>query len=96
MSYDFASCLKRARQLQATGASDEELLRFLRMEGASMMESVKLIRQIKVTSLREAQDIVHFSDTWEDCRESHERLQETFTEALNKLAQETADGEDKG
>ncbi|HET9225983.1 MAG TPA: hypothetical protein VFR31_04910 [Thermoanaerobaculia bacterium] len=89
MSGTFASYIEKARQLQTAGASDEELLRILRQEGASMMESVKLMRELKSVSLREAQDIVHLSDTWADHKESHEQLQETFAEALRKLANET-------
>lgn len=58
-----------------------------------MMESVKLIRQLKGISLREAQDVVHCSETWADCKESHEQLQETSVEALRQLARETGCGE---
>lgn len=54
-----------------------------------MMESVKLMRQLKQLSLREAQDLIHFSDAWSDCRESHEELQDTFAESLRQLARET-------
>ena len=93
MPFDFTSCLEKARQLQKEGASDEDLLRFVRLEEASMMDSVKLMRQLKGIPLREAQDIIHFSETWADHRESHEQLQKTFAEAFRQLARETESGE---
>lgn len=95
MSYTFALYLEKARQLQATGASDEEVLWNLRQEGASMMESVKLMRELKGVPLKEAQDIVHFSDTWADCKEGHEQLQEDFAEALRQLNRETDSRKDE-
>jgi ribosomal protein L7/L12 len=89
MSTHFDSHLEKARQLMDQGASDEELLSFFRQSSASMMESVKLIRQLKMISLKEAQDLVARSDTWMDNRESHEQLQESFARALRQLGQES-------
>lgn len=85
MSFEFAKCLDKGRQLQAQGAFDEGLLQLLRQQGASMFESVKLMRQLKPISLREAQDLVHFSTTWTDHKESHEQLQDAFVEGLRQL-----------
>lgn len=84
MSADFESYLEKARHL--LGACDEEILRFFRQEGASMVDSVQLMRIIKNISLGEAQKLVHLSETWADQRESHERLNELFWETLESLA----------
>src|SRR5436853_5739478 len=86
VSFDFEKCLDRGRQLKAQEGSEENLLQFFRQEGASMFESVKLIKQLKSISLREAQDLVHSSTTWADQKESHELLQEDFAEALRQLS----------
>ena len=88
MPFNFDECLDRGRQLEAQEGSAEGLLQFFRQEGASMSESVNLIRQLKAISLREAQDLVHFSATWADQKENHEQLQEAFTEALQQLSWE--------
>jgi hypothetical protein len=80
--------------MKQQGSPDEELLRVFREQGASMMESVKLIRQLKAASLGEAQDIVHFSATWADRKEDQERLAGDFSEALEWLGQEDHGGDD--
>jgi predicted ATPase with chaperone activity len=89
MPFEFDKCLERGRKMRAQGVSEEDLLQFFRQEGASMLESARLIRQLKSISLREAQDLIHFSKTWADLKESHENLQEVFAEALQQLSRET-------
>jgi hypothetical protein len=89
MSFDWAAGAEKARTMLAQGASNEDILGWARREGASMMESVKLMRQIKAATLQEAQEIVHESSTWADEKESWEQLQNVFAEALKQLAQET-------
>jgi len=87
MAFDFSSCLAKGQQHRDEGASNEDLLRLFRQEEASMMDSVKLIRQLNAVSLKRAQEIVHFSETWADQRESQEHLQDLLAEALKKLGQ---------
>jgi hypothetical protein len=76
MSIDLNRLSRSGKELLAQGVSDEDLLEFLRREGASMFESVKLIIAVKNTSLKQAQYLVHLSATWSDHKESHERLHE--------------------
>jgi hypothetical protein len=78
-------CLSRGIELYAAGGSDEDILKFLRGEQASMMDSVVLIRKIKNIPLKDAQRIVHQSATWADEKESHEHLQDVFLTSLEEL-----------
>jgi hypothetical protein len=86
--FDFNLCLEGGRQMQAEGTHIEDLLRLFRRQGASMLDSVKLMRELKAVSRKEAQDLVLFSETWDDQKENHERLQEAFAEALLHLQKE--------
>lgn len=63
MSIDLDRLSRSGKKLLVQGVSDEDLSGFLRREGASMLESVKLIIEIKNTSLKHAQDLVHLSAT---------------------------------
>lgn len=85
MDLSFEQCLEEGKKLESAGADPETLLLFFRKHGANMPDSVKLIRQVKGLSLREAQEVVHHSDTWADGREAQERLQDAFWEALEEL-----------
>lgn len=91
MSFNFDLCLEKGRQSQEEGASVEDLLRLFRQQGASMLESVKLTRKLNSISLKEAQDLVLFSETWADHKENHERLQEAFAEALLEIEKDVRD-----
>lgn len=85
MAFDFAVCLVSARQLLVQQPSDDSLLQFLRGQGATMLDSVKLMRELRSLPLGEAQDIVHNSTVWADHYESHQRLQEDFAKALLEI-----------
>jgi hypothetical protein len=85
--------LEKGRKSQEEGASAEDLLRLFRQQGASMLESVKLTRKLNSISLKEAQDLVLFSETWADHKENHERLQEAFAEALLGIDTDVQDDE---
>jgi hypothetical protein len=86
MIIEFEKCLARGREMTADGARDVDLLQYFRNQGASMMESVKLMQQVKQTSLKEAQDTVHYSEVWSDEKASHDASQNALIEAAKELA----------
>ena len=57
----------------------------MRAAGLSMVPSIKLLASFYGLSLRDAKIAVHFSETWADCRESHEALHEAAFEAAREL-----------
>jgi hypothetical protein len=81
MIIKFEKCLARGREMTANGTRDVDLLQYFRDQGASMMESVKLMQQVKQTSLKAAQDTVHYSEVWSDEKESHDASQDALIEA---------------
>jgi hypothetical protein len=95
MAFQFDSCLEKGRELQTQGAGDEDLLRLFRNEGAGMFDSVKLIKALKQGSLKDAQELVHFSATWADCRGQHEQLQDDLFEAARQMGATIIDGDEE-
>jgi ribosomal protein L7/L12 len=63
-------------------ADIESFLRALRQRGAWQIESIKAVRQLSHGSLAEAKEIVHFSATWADMRETAEALHESAYASL--------------
>lgn len=62
------------------GASQYEVIAFLRDNGASILESISILTRTANISLAEAKKTVHFSQTWTDVRESAEQM---WDETLN-------------
>jgi ribosomal protein L7/L12 len=54
----------------------------LRRRGAFQIESIKAVRKYAKVNLGQAKEIVHFSKTWADLRESSEALHEAAYQAL--------------
>lgn len=88
MQYDFGFCLREGRRMRNEGRSAEEVLRFFRENGATMIESIKLLRALEVIDLGEAKRIVHFSEAWKDLREGSEQLHEEAEKAAMELGKE--------
>jgi len=63
-----------ARTMLASGADWEAVLTELRRLGASPIASIKIVRDVKGVSLRDAKEAVHFSGAWADRRVAHEAL----------------------
>lgn len=88
MADEFKILLAKGKERVQYGSSDEELLQFLRQEGASRMQSTKLIKELRGLSLREAQVLLHESETWADDKDSHDELQDVLAQAMLELKQE--------
>lgn len=88
MQYDFDFCLREGHGMRNEGRSTEEVLRFFRENGATPIESIKLLRALDGIDLGEAKKAVHFSETWKDFREGSELLHEEAEKAAIELGDE--------
>jgi len=71
------------------GESLDDILRFLRANGATIVESIKTTMTLTDVSLAEAKRIVHNSAAWRDRRADHDafhRLLEESAEAVEETA----------
>jgi len=71
-----------ALRLHNAGEGREAVLRGLRGAGASVIDSLKVVRQVYGISLEEAKPLVHLSDAWADLRQAHDELHRSILEAL--------------
>jgi hypothetical protein len=54
------------------GNSIEEVLRYLRSNGFSVLDSIKVTMRLTGVSLAEAKQVVHTSEAWSDRRAMHD------------------------
>ena len=78
------SIIKRCRKMISDGESAEAMLRVLRNEGFSKVQSIKTLAEIKNISINESKKTVHGSDTWSDARQKDEDLHRYIGDALEK------------
>ena len=76
----------RAREMHAHGAPNEEILRYLRANGASILESMRVFKNVLGLSLGEAKQTVHFSDTRSDMRDEHNRMHDVLNDVVETLS----------
>ena len=69
------------RDALARGATLDGALAILRDRKASILDSIKCVREVKAVSLGEAKQLVAGSPVWDDIRDDHDR----FVEKLIKL-----------
>jgi len=82
----FEEAVEVAQAMKVQGAETETILARLRASGATIFDSLKVIRQIENINLAEAKRIVDDSATWADRREGNERLRRGLIEALDELS----------
>ena len=79
-----------ARAMLETEIPMEEVLAALRRRGATVMQTITVIRGLTGISLREAKDLIHNSRAWSDVgRElatSHERLLDAIDETGERVS----------
>ena len=73
---------KDLEHLLAGSTSLDAALSAIREKGASKIESINAVRDIRQCSLSDAKKIVHFSPSWADVRESHEELHRELGKAF--------------
>lgn len=79
---DLAHLVDVASKKRREGCSLEEVLASLRSAGATMVESLKVVREVEGVRLGRAKEIIDSSATWADMRESNERIRSLAVEAL--------------
>jgi ribosomal protein L7/L12 len=72
-----------AHQVRADGQDLERVLAALRDAGATMIDSVKIVRELESVPLGEAKQILDSSTTWADERAQHDELRRMAVEALD-------------
>ena len=74
--------IQRSKQMLNEGETLENVLSFLRHNQCSKTQTIVLLKEIQNISLDKSKTRVHFSQTWQDTRESDEELNQRFHEIL--------------
>jgi ribosomal protein L7/L12 len=80
----FDELAAEATRLRQEGKDIEDVLRVLRDNGATIMDSVKVIRQVESVHLGTAKEIVDASVTWADHYSSNDELRRVAIEAMEE------------
>jgi len=81
---DISRLIDLAKKRRRKGSSVEEVLASLRSEGATIVDCLKVVREVEGVRLGRAKEIVDSSDTWADVRESNERVRSLAMQALDE------------
>ncbi len=74
--------IQYCNQILIEGNNTESILLFLRDNGCSKTQSIKILKNLQFIPLDEAQNLVHLSQTWQDVYEYDEELNRQFYEVL--------------
>lgn len=80
--------VERAKRVRLGGGDIDDVLTALRRDGATMIESVKVVRELESLPLEKAKEVVDASTTWNDRHSMNDRLREV---AINALQDESED-----
>ncbi len=81
-----------ARAMLNRGAEVEEVLEALREKCPSIIQSMKVARDVLGLPMNEAKDLVHHSRAWSDMRDRHSELHEQAEAAAWSKPTQNADG----
>ncbi|GAB3444137.1 hypothetical protein [Actinophytocola sediminis] len=81
-SEKFKKTVRAVEEMLTSERDEEEILRYLRGAGFSIIESMRVMIKSCGHSLAEAKQVVHNSETWADGREGNERFHENLIRAL--------------
>ncbi len=84
-SSEWRKYLEESRRMYDSGSSTDDILAFLRQQGATKVESIRLLIELAGLTNEEAKLAVHWSDAWRDTREADEELHATVEEAAKHL-----------
>lgn len=73
-----------AKEMLDRGVEVEEVLQALRDESNSIIQSIKVMRDVMHISLADAKTLVHYSRAWSDMRDPHAELHERAEIALGE------------
>ena len=74
--------LAKARAMRADGSEIESILAALRTDGATFIDSIRVVRLLEQLSLGRAKEVVDSSATWSAEYEARESLREAAWEWL--------------
>ena len=75
--------LALAREMRLSGKELDDVLAELRGRGASIIDSLKIVREVERVSLGEAKLIVDASPAWADMRSSNRELREAAIKVMD-------------
>ena len=81
---DLDKLIDLAAKQRRRGCSMEEILASLRSEGATIVDSLKVVRVVEDVSLGRAKEIIDSSDTWADMHESNEGIRSLAIKVLEE------------
>ena len=81
-----------ARSMLGRGADLEEVLEALRERSPSIIQSMKVVRDVMGLPMNEAKDLVHHSRTWSDMRDEHSTFHEQAEAAMQAHPTQNPDG----
>lgn len=76
--------IELASGMRREGRSIEEVLASLRSAGATIVDCLKVVREVEGVRLGRAKEIVDSSATWADVRTSNEELRSVAEQALDE------------
>jgi ribosomal protein L7/L12 len=88
---DHATLLHLAAGLDRDGRDLDSVLRALRDKGANVIDSIRVMRELKGWPLAQAKDIVHSSAAWSDLRDFHDELHAAHVEANAQIEPDETD-----
>ena len=74
------------------GADLEQVLDTLRVKCTSIIESIKVVREVLAIPLDEAKSMVHYSRAWSDMRDWHSELHEQAENVAREKTTRNPDG----
>lgn len=86
----YPELLTLARSMQAAGSEMDEILEALRDRSPSIIQSIKVLRDVLGIPLPDAKRLVHRSRVWSDMRDSFSEVHEA---AETEYAERTSEGE---
>ncbi len=77
--------LSATRKMRDDGEDIENILLFLRQNGCTMVDCIRIIMPLQGSTLEEANSLVHYSKAWKDMRDYTEKVHDFFMDGLEKL-----------
>lgn len=84
MKSDLESVMEECQRRVSVGARPDELIVYLRREGITIIETMKVLKEIYKLSLGEAKELVTAHPAWADEVRTADTLHEELEKALQK------------
>lgn len=88
----YPDLLALARTMSAEGCDIEDILDALRAKSPSIIQSMKVLRDVLGVPMDEAKQLVHHSRAWSDMRDEHSELHERAEAANDNEVTQREDG----